>query len=70
MAKKPIQCADDAENMHTIYKKEYVLHADLEKAQKLENSTGQELKTKKKEKIVFIFLTINSNLFYSYSNGG
>jgi len=55
VAKKPILSADDAENMHTIYKKEYAAPVDLEKAQKSENSTGQELKTKKRKKEFFYF---------------
>ena len=46
MAKKPILSADVAVNMHTIFKKEYVVPADLEKAQKSENTTGQELRIK------------------------
>ena len=40
--KEYIRYVEDAENMHTISKKEYVLLVVLEKLQKLENTTGQE----------------------------
>ena len=44
MAKDPTQYAEDVGNMHTIYKKEYVPPADLEKLQKYEIISGLEIK--------------------------
>jgi len=42
--KDPIQFAEDVVNMRIIYKKGYVAHAVLVKAQKSENTTGLEQK--------------------------
>jgi hypothetical protein len=44
VAREPTQYVEDVENIHTIYKKEYVLPVDLEKQQKSGNTTGQETK--------------------------
>jgi len=57
VAKKPILSAEDVENMHITYKKEYAAPVDLEKVQKSENTTGHEIKTKKKKKYLLFLLS-------------
>ena len=44
VGKKPILFAEDVGSMHFMYKKEYVLLADLEKLQNLDIITGLEIK--------------------------
>ena len=39
--KKHIPCADDVENMHSMYKREFAHHADLEIRQNADPMNGQ-----------------------------